>query len=131
MFKGLFDSICKMILGGSFIIFFLGGGGHCPSIWRHGFCGVASHAAHVSSWSLDPHKTRFLSLQCFPSCNGSKNRYSVAYATQKSWLLNATVEDNITFGSPFNKQRCASAVESRPEFFSQASPKCPNWSASS
>lgn len=35
----------------------------------------------------------------------SKNRYSVAYAAQKSWLLNATVEDNITFGSPFNKQR--------------------------
>ncbi|XP_035258157.1 ATP-binding cassette sub-family C member 9 isoform X2 [Anguilla anguilla] len=37
--------------------------------------------------------------------NASKNRFSVAYATQKSWLLNATVEDNITFGSPFNKQR--------------------------
>lgn len=35
----------------------------------------------------------------------SKNRYSVAYATQKSWLLNATVEENITFGSSFNKQR--------------------------
>lgn len=35
----------------------------------------------------------------------SKNRYSVAYATQKSWLLNATVEENITFGSPFSKQR--------------------------
>ncbi|KAL0963117.1 hypothetical protein UPYG_G00349970 [Umbra pygmaea] len=35
----------------------------------------------------------------------SKNRNSVAYATQKSWLLNTTVEENITFGSPFNKQR--------------------------
>uniref|UniRef100_A0A8C0R026 ATP binding cassette subfamily C member 9 n=1 Tax=Canis lupus dingo TaxID=286419 RepID=A0A8C0R026_CANLU len=35
----------------------------------------------------------------------SKNRYSVAYAAQKPWLLNATVEENITFGSPFNKQR--------------------------
>lgn len=35
----------------------------------------------------------------------SKNRSSVAYAAQKSWLLNATVEENITFGSPFNKQR--------------------------
>uniref|UniRef100_A0A670KI46 ATP binding cassette subfamily C member 9 n=1 Tax=Podarcis muralis TaxID=64176 RepID=A0A670KI46_PODMU len=33
------------------------------------------------------------------------NRYSVAYAAQKPWLLNATVEENITFGSPFNKQR--------------------------
>ncbi|EAW96454.1 ATP-binding cassette, sub-family C (CFTR/MRP), member 9, isoform CRA_c [Homo sapiens] len=35
----------------------------------------------------------------------SRNRYSVAYAAQKPWLLNATVEENITFGSPFNKQR--------------------------
>ncbi|XP_056408618.1 ATP-binding cassette sub-family C member 9-like [Hyla sarda] len=35
----------------------------------------------------------------------SKNRYSVAYAGQKPWLLNATVEENITFGSPFFKQR--------------------------
>ncbi|POI35503.1 hypothetical protein CIB84_000745, partial [Bambusicola thoracicus] len=34
-----------------------------------------------------------------------KNRYSVAYAAQKPWLLNATVEENIIFGSPFNKQR--------------------------
>uniref|UniRef100_A0A8C0FBD9 ATP binding cassette subfamily C member 9 n=1 Tax=Bubo bubo TaxID=30461 RepID=A0A8C0FBD9_BUBBB len=33
------------------------------------------------------------------------NRYSVAYAAQKPWLLNATVEENIIFGSPFNKQR--------------------------
>ncbi|XP_066489436.1 ATP-binding cassette sub-family C member 9 isoform X5 [Tiliqua scincoides] len=35
----------------------------------------------------------------------SRNRYSVAYAAQKPWLLNATVEENIIFGSPFNKQR--------------------------
>ncbi|KAJ8786014.1 hypothetical protein J1605_006594 [Eschrichtius robustus] len=34
----------------------------------------------------------------------NRNRYSVAYAAQKPWLLNATVEENITFGSPFNKQ---------------------------
>uniref|UniRef100_A0A8D2Q592 ATP binding cassette subfamily C member 9 n=1 Tax=Varanus komodoensis TaxID=61221 RepID=A0A8D2Q592_VARKO len=34
-----------------------------------------------------------------------RNRYSVAYAAQKPWLLNATVEENITFGSTFNKQR--------------------------
>ncbi|XP_066489432.1 ATP-binding cassette sub-family C member 9 isoform X1 [Tiliqua scincoides] len=34
-----------------------------------------------------------------------RNRYSVAYAAQKPWLLNATVEENIIFGSPFNKQR--------------------------
>ncbi|KAJ8374071.1 hypothetical protein SKAU_G00046510 [Synaphobranchus kaupii] len=43
--------------------------------------------------------------------NISKNRYSVAYATQKSWLLNATVEDNITFGSPFNKQRYKAVID--------------------
>ncbi|XP_019753242.1 ATP-binding cassette sub-family C member 9 [Hippocampus comes] len=41
----------------------------------------------------------------------NKNRYSVAYATQKSWLLNATVEDNITFGSPFNKQRYKAVID--------------------
>ncbi|XP_044198860.1 ATP-binding cassette sub-family C member 9 isoform X3 [Thunnus albacares] len=40
-----------------------------------------------------------------------KNRYSVAYAAQKSWLLNATVEDNITFGSPFNKQRYKTVID--------------------
>ncbi|KAM8980581.1 ATP-binding cassette sub-family C member 9 isoform 3-T4 [Sarcophilus harrisii] len=42
-----------------------------------------------------------------PSCEAirSRSRYSVAYAAQKPWLLNATVEENITFGSPFNKQR--------------------------
>ncbi|KAI4797430.1 hypothetical protein KUCAC02_025089 [Chaenocephalus aceratus] len=43
--------------------------------------------------------------------NISKNRYSVAYATQKSWLLNATVEENITFGSPFNKQRYKTVID--------------------
>ncbi|XP_029105466.1 ATP-binding cassette sub-family C member 9 isoform X2 [Scleropages formosus] len=41
----------------------------------------------------------------------SKNRNSVAYAAQKSWLLNATVEDNITFGSPFNKQRYKAVID--------------------
>ncbi|XP_073418394.1 ATP-binding cassette sub-family C member 9 isoform X2 [Dendrobates tinctorius] len=40
-----------------------------------------------------------------PPDDVSKNRYSVAYAGQKPWLLNSTVEENITFGSPFNKQR--------------------------
>ncbi|XP_056443584.1 ATP-binding cassette sub-family C member 9-like [Gadus chalcogrammus] len=43
--------------------------------------------------------------------NISKNRYSVAYAAQKSWLLNATVEENITFGSPFSKQRYKAVIE--------------------
>ncbi|XP_044042039.1 ATP-binding cassette sub-family C member 9 isoform X8 [Siniperca chuatsi] len=41
----------------------------------------------------------------------NKNRYSVAYATQKSWLLNATVEENITFGSHFNKQRYKTVID--------------------
>ncbi|XP_071358346.1 ATP-binding cassette sub-family C member 9 isoform X7 [Trachinotus anak] len=43
--------------------------------------------------------------------NISKNRYSVAYAAQKSWLLNATVEENITFGSPFSKQRYKAVID--------------------
>uniref|UniRef100_A0A669B445 ATP-binding cassette, sub-family C (CFTR/MRP), member 9 n=1 Tax=Oreochromis niloticus TaxID=8128 RepID=A0A669B445_ORENI len=38
-------------------------------------------------------------------------RNSVAYAAQKSWLLNATVEENITFGSPFNKQRYKAVID--------------------
>nr|XP_046235528.1 ATP-binding cassette sub-family C member 9 isoform X2 [Scatophagus argus] len=41
----------------------------------------------------------------------SKNRYSVAYAAQKSWLLNATVEENIIFGSSFNKQRYKAVID--------------------
>ncbi|XP_026182349.1 ATP-binding cassette sub-family C member 9 isoform X2 [Mastacembelus armatus] len=41
----------------------------------------------------------------------SKNRHSVAYAAQKSWLLNATVEENITFGSPFSKQRYKAVID--------------------
>ncbi|XP_061570966.1 ATP-binding cassette sub-family C member 9 isoform X2 [Cololabis saira] len=43
--------------------------------------------------------------------NISKNRNSVAYAAQKSWLLNATVEENITFGSPFSKQRYKAVID--------------------
>ncbi|XP_062850775.1 ATP-binding cassette sub-family C member 9 isoform X2 [Trichomycterus rosablanca] len=41
----------------------------------------------------------------------NKNRYSVAYAAQKSWLLNATVEENITFGIPFSKQRYKAVID--------------------
>nr|XP_033808126.1 LOW QUALITY PROTEIN: ATP-binding cassette sub-family C member 9 [Geotrypetes seraphini] len=41
----------------------------------------------------------------------NKNRNSVAYAAQKPWLLNATVEENITFGSTFNKQRYKSVTD--------------------
>ncbi|XP_068162592.1 ATP-binding cassette sub-family C member 9 [Antennarius striatus] len=41
----------------------------------------------------------------------NKNRNSVAYAAQKSWLLNATLEENITFGSPFNKQRYKAVID--------------------
>uniref|UniRef100_A0A8C0FFV3 ATP binding cassette subfamily C member 9 n=1 Tax=Bubo bubo TaxID=30461 RepID=A0A8C0FFV3_BUBBB len=48
-------------------------------------------------------KVHWSKLGEFP--NKFRNRYSVAYAAQKPWLLNATVEENIIFGSPFNKQR--------------------------
>ncbi|XP_046728808.1 ATP-binding cassette sub-family C member 9 isoform X2 [Silurus meridionalis] len=47
----------------------------------------------------------------FSHAGRSKNRYSVAYAAQKSWLLNATVEENITFGSSFNKQRYKAVID--------------------
>nr|XP_058161659.1 ATP-binding cassette sub-family C member 8 isoform X9 [Dasypus novemcinctus] len=40
-----------------------------------------------------------------------RKRGPVAYASQKPWLLNATVEENITFESPFNKQRYKTVIE--------------------
>uniref|UniRef100_A0A8C5R9G6 ATP-binding cassette, sub-family C (CFTR/MRP), member 9 n=1 Tax=Leptobrachium leishanense TaxID=445787 RepID=A0A8C5R9G6_9ANUR len=49
---------------------------------------------------------------CWNSCIHQGNiRHSVAYAGQKSWLLNATLEENITFGSPFNKQRYKAVID--------------------
>uniref|UniRef100_A0AAY4EVS2 ATP-binding cassette, sub-family C (CFTR/MRP), member 9 n=1 Tax=Denticeps clupeoides TaxID=299321 RepID=A0AAY4EVS2_9TELE len=55
----------------------------------------------------------YWSRTSFPSSHTLivKNRYSVAYAAQKSWLLNATVEENITFGSPFSKQRYKAVID--------------------
>ncbi|ELK18840.1 ATP-binding cassette transporter sub-family C member 8 [Pteropus alecto] len=41
----------------------------------------------------------------------NRRRGPVAYASQKPWLLNATVEENITFESPFNKQRYKMVIE--------------------
>uniref|UniRef100_A0A4W3JIZ9 ATP-binding cassette, sub-family C (CFTR/MRP), member 9 n=1 Tax=Callorhinchus milii TaxID=7868 RepID=A0A4W3JIZ9_CALMI len=41
----------------------------------------------------------------------TRNRNSVAYSAQKPWLLNATLEENITFGSPFIKQRYNAVIE--------------------
>ncbi|XP_057363418.1 ATP-binding cassette sub-family C member 8 isoform X5 [Manis pentadactyla] len=40
-----------------------------------------------------------------------RKRHPVAYASQKPWLLNATVEENITFESPYNKQRYKMVIE--------------------
>ncbi|XP_028588496.2 ATP-binding cassette sub-family C member 8 isoform X2 [Podarcis muralis] len=41
----------------------------------------------------------------------TRKRESVAYASQKPWLLNATVEENITFESPFNTQRYKAVID--------------------
>uniref|UniRef100_A0A803THD7 ATP binding cassette subfamily C member 8 n=1 Tax=Anolis carolinensis TaxID=28377 RepID=A0A803THD7_ANOCA len=46
-----------------------------------------------------------------PSLTHSVSVGSVAYASQKPWLLNATVEENITFESPFNKQRYNAVID--------------------
>ncbi|XP_064423358.1 ATP-binding cassette sub-family C member 8 isoform X2 [Latimeria chalumnae] len=40
-----------------------------------------------------------------------RKRRPVAYASQKPWLLNATMEENITFESPFNKQRYKAVID--------------------
>ncbi|KAG7232641.1 hypothetical protein INR49_008263 [Caranx melampygus] len=37
--------------------------------------------------------------------------FSLSPSSHKSWLLNATVEENITFGSPFNKQRYKAVID--------------------
>uniref|UniRef100_A0A8C4RRC8 ATP-binding cassette, sub-family C (CFTR/MRP), member 8b n=1 Tax=Erpetoichthys calabaricus TaxID=27687 RepID=A0A8C4RRC8_ERPCA len=41
-----------------------------------------------------------------------RKRGSVAYASQKPWLLNATVVENIIFETTFNKMRCVSVLRS-------------------
>ncbi|XP_078076757.1 ATP-binding cassette sub-family C member 8 isoform X3 [Mustelus asterias] len=41
----------------------------------------------------------------------NRRRSAVAYAAQKPWILNTTVEENITFGNPFNKQRYKAVIE--------------------
>ncbi|XP_037695234.1 ATP-binding cassette sub-family C member 8 isoform X3 [Choloepus didactylus] len=46
-----------------------------------------------------------------PADSDIRKRGPVAYASQKPWLLNATVEENITFESPFNKQRYKTVIE--------------------
>ncbi|KAK1161663.1 ATP-binding cassette sub-family C member 8-like isoform X1 [Acipenser oxyrinchus oxyrinchus] len=40
-----------------------------------------------------------------------RKRGSVAYASQKPWLLNATVVENIIFEMPFNKQRYKAVID--------------------
>uniref|UniRef100_A0A673L2W8 ATP-binding cassette sub-family C member 9-like n=1 Tax=Sinocyclocheilus rhinocerous TaxID=307959 RepID=A0A673L2W8_9TELE len=62
-------------------------------------------------WSKYPFANPFSRCGITPSPHPIKNRYSVAYAAQKSWLLNATVEENITFGSHFNKQRYKAVID--------------------
>uniref|UniRef100_A0A8C9FFE9 ATP binding cassette subfamily C member 8 n=1 Tax=Pavo cristatus TaxID=9049 RepID=A0A8C9FFE9_PAVCR len=47
--------------------------------------------------------------QCNPESHWKRG--SVAYASQKPWLLNATVEENITFESSFNKQRYKAVID--------------------
>uniref|UniRef100_A0A6J0UD00 ATP-binding cassette sub-family C member 8 isoform X1 n=1 Tax=Pogona vitticeps TaxID=103695 RepID=A0A6J0UD00_9SAUR len=41
----------------------------------------------------------------------ARKRGPVAYASQKPWLLNATVEENVTFESPYNKQRYKAVID--------------------
>uniref|UniRef100_A0A8C9FJI1 ATP binding cassette subfamily C member 8 n=1 Tax=Pavo cristatus TaxID=9049 RepID=A0A8C9FJI1_PAVCR len=58
---------------------------------------ISGNVSWMVSWKL---------LFCF-----SRKRGSVAYASQKPWLLNATVEENITFESSFNKQRYKAVID--------------------
>uniref|UniRef100_A0A671G9L7 ATP binding cassette subfamily C member 8 n=1 Tax=Rhinolophus ferrumequinum TaxID=59479 RepID=A0A671G9L7_RHIFE len=54
----------------------------------------------------EPLRMPLYSLLAFP-----RKRGPVAYASQKPWLLNATVEENIPLRVPFNKQRYKMVIE--------------------
>lgn len=38
-------------------------------------------------------------------------RGQVAYASQKAWIQNGTVRDNIVFGQPFDERRYREVIE--------------------
>uniref|UniRef100_A0A8C9WT33 ATP-binding cassette, sub-family C (CFTR/MRP), member 8 n=1 Tax=Scleropages formosus TaxID=113540 RepID=A0A8C9WT33_SCLFO len=52
-----------------------------------------------------------LKALCRVSSPTDRKRGPVAYASQKPWLLNATLVENITFEMPLNKQRYKTVIE--------------------
>uniref|UniRef100_A0A4W3J831 ATP-binding cassette, sub-family C (CFTR/MRP), member 9 n=1 Tax=Callorhinchus milii TaxID=7868 RepID=A0A4W3J831_CALMI len=62
-------------------------------------------------WSKNRNRGENENLSGDEDRNQASNRNSVAYSAQKPWLLNATLEENITFGSPFIKQRYNAVIE--------------------
>uniref|UniRef100_A0A8C9U1F7 ATP-binding cassette, sub-family C (CFTR/MRP), member 8 n=1 Tax=Scleropages formosus TaxID=113540 RepID=A0A8C9U1F7_SCLFO len=55
--------------------------------------------------------SRILKALCRVSSPTDRKRGPVAYASQKPWLLNATLVENITFEMPLNKQRYKTVIE--------------------
>ncbi|XP_047010564.1 ATP-binding cassette sub-family C member 8 [Ictalurus punctatus] len=56
-------------------------------------------------------ETNRLSVNHVPGPKAPEKRASVAYASQRPWLLNATVEENILFDMAPNKKRYAEVIE--------------------
>ncbi|XP_069765084.1 ATP-binding cassette sub-family C member 9-like isoform X1 [Narcine bancroftii] len=73
-------------------------------------------SGHVH-WSKEPEnemsqETSWSAHEIEPVLESSgRIQHSVAYSAQKPWLLNTTVEENITFGSPFMKQRYKAVID--------------------
>ncbi|XP_069624288.1 ATP-binding cassette sub-family C member 8 [Ranitomeya imitator] len=65
-----------------------------------------------SSPSCDSETTEDMSLERDAAMDVEiRRRGTVAYASQKPWLLNATMEENITFESSFNKQKYKAVID--------------------
>uniref|UniRef100_A0A8C9TA15 ATP-binding cassette, sub-family C (CFTR/MRP), member 8 n=1 Tax=Scleropages formosus TaxID=113540 RepID=A0A8C9TA15_SCLFO len=67
-------------------------------------------------WSSPPDpdsegEERYEFTLCRVSSPTDRKRGPVAYASQKPWLLNATLVENITFEMPLNKQRYKTVIE--------------------
>ncbi|XP_073420401.1 ATP-binding cassette sub-family C member 8 isoform X3 [Dendrobates tinctorius] len=68
--------------------------------------------ALVSSPSCDSETTEDMSPERDAALDVEiRRRGAVAYASQKPWLLNATMEENITFESSFNKQKYKAVID--------------------
>ncbi|KAM4018779.1 ATP-binding cassette sub-family C member 8 [Anomaloglossus baeobatrachus] len=73
---------------------------------------ISGEVCWDSSPNCDSETTEDISLERDTALDVEiRRRGAVAYASQKPWLLNATMEENITFESPFNKQKYKAVID--------------------